>query len=432
MAKNSFKNRYIFQCYFILVILVSALSIPAWAEDSSSDSIQDRLGQLEREIAELKSKPPSEATAKENPNWYDYIVVGGYLDMSMTYNFQSPAIPAVGLAAVNSMRIFDTNAVGFRFHTFELTFEENQTYWPDWLGFRVDFDVGLDPPVYTSAGFFGADDVELQQAFIKLGAPWANGLKLQIGKWATLLGAEVIESKDNFNFSRSFMFGFAIPFTHLGVLATYPLIEDQLSVSVGIVNGWDRVNDTNSVPSYIGQIAYTPVEQFHFFVSGIAGPEDPFGFGNDSDYRGVIDLVAVIKPIPRLTFLLNYDWGRESGVIFQGFPFGPFRHAEWQGFSGIVAYDFTDWFQLAFRGEYFRDPDGYRTVGALQPAFPLGAFFNNHNLWETTLTSTFKIYKSLHLRLEYRHDQSSLPVFVKDVIAVDHQDTVSTEVFLSF
>ena len=41
----------------------------------------------------------------------------------------------------------------------------------------------------------------------------------------TPLGAEVIEPWANYNYSRSLLFSFAIPFTHTGVLATYPLTE---------------------------------------------------------------------------------------------------------------------------------------------------------------------------------------------------------------
>ena len=36
------------------------------------------------------------------------------------------------------------------------------------------------------------------------------------GKFVTPIGAEVIESQDNWNYTRSILFGYAIPFYHLG------------------------------------------------------------------------------------------------------------------------------------------------------------------------------------------------------------------------
>src|SRR5437773_172971 len=51
---------------------------------------------------------------------------------------------------------------------------------------------------------------------------WLADPKVQfdIGKFVTWNGAEVIESKDNWNYTRSIQFGFAIPFYHTGVRAT--------------------------------------------------------------------------------------------------------------------------------------------------------------------------------------------------------------------
>jgi hypothetical protein len=41
------------------------------------------------------------------------------------------------------------------------------------------------------------------------------------------------------------------PFTNTGGLATYP-ITDKLSVTGGLVLGWDNVADNNNSPSFMG------------------------------------------------------------------------------------------------------------------------------------------------------------------------------------
>ncbi len=43
-----------------------------------------------------------------------------------------------------------------------------------------------------------------------------RGLTLKGGKFVTLLGQKVIESPNNLNFSRGYLFGLAIPLTHTG------------------------------------------------------------------------------------------------------------------------------------------------------------------------------------------------------------------------
>ena len=53
------------------------------------------------------------------------------------------------------------------------------------------------------------------------GCPSRGGLTLKMGKFTTPMGFEVIEAPEQpAAVSRSFLFGYAIPFTHTGVLAT--------------------------------------------------------------------------------------------------------------------------------------------------------------------------------------------------------------------
>ena len=57
----------------------------------------------------------------------------------------------------------------------------------------------------------------MQQAYVSL---LTGKLQLDAGKFVTPLGAEVIESQDDWNYSRSILFGYAIPFYHAGMRAT--------------------------------------------------------------------------------------------------------------------------------------------------------------------------------------------------------------------
>ena len=56
----------------------------------------------------------------------------------------------------------------------------------------------------------------VEQAYVSYYAPVGKGLTIDFGKFVTPLGNEVIEAKDNWNYSRGILFGYAIPFYHVG------------------------------------------------------------------------------------------------------------------------------------------------------------------------------------------------------------------------
>ncbi len=244
---------------------------------------------------------------------------------------------------------------------------------------------------------FETNDFDVQQAYLQWAMPddgpsLLKGLSVKGGKFVTLLGAEVIEPWSNFNYSRSYLFSFAIPFSHTGALVSYPL-TDKISVTGGAVEGWDKVQSNNQGWTGIGNITYAVNDMLALSECGIWGPEQTGKTGNK---RGVSDFVATIKPTSALTLLLNYDYGKEDGAALNG------DAAFWQGFAAVANYNFTDRLSAAVRGEWFEDHGGSRT-GTMQ------------TLYEGTVTGKYLITQHLYGQLEYRHDESDKgDVFPKD------------------
>jgi hypothetical protein len=58
---------------------------------------------------------------------------------------------------------------------------------------------------------------DIEQSYLSYLAPMGRGLQIDVGKFVTQHGAEVIEAKDNWNYSRSLLFALAIPYYHMGV-----------------------------------------------------------------------------------------------------------------------------------------------------------------------------------------------------------------------
>jgi hypothetical protein len=409
------------------------------ADESFKDTIramQERIKQLEDEVQRLKNAPapaPAAQAAAAPDGLEDRlkkldgigllhgIKVGGMVYGSYNYNFNNPDTKD------NSLRVFDNRANNFTLDLAQLSVSKEEE---GGIGFKLLLDYGRTAKViasdWTGDGSFsnGTNNFEVEEAYVTYTAGIGKGLGLKAGKFVTLLGAEVIEAPLNYNISRSFLFGFAIPFTHTGLLFTYPFLE-QVSLSAGIVNGWDNVIDSNKGKSFLGNLTLKPLDILTFSLNGVYGAELPDQGGSK---RGVFDLVGTLNVNDNITFVTNFDYGTESETGLNG------KDADWYGIAGYLnisgAQFHPDWeaFSIAQRLEWFDDEDGVRT-GTKQ------------DLWEATTTLKYKITDNLHFRAEYRHDDSDKHVFARrrftvgdDVITtfVKGQDTLAAELAYLF
>ena len=385
---------------------VNAQELRNAEKDSEIKALKQQVDQNKKDLTSLPA--------------YDFlkdVKMSGYVDATMTETFENPA------DQFNRLRTFDTNSHSFNNEAFKLVLEK-ATSEESRAGFRVDIMGGRtgrllgfatrDTPVPTS----NLDDFELEQAYVTYKADVGNGLDLYGGKFVTLLGAEVLEGPLNWNISRSILFGFAIPFTHTGVRATYAF-NDKWNATFGVNNGWDNENDDNRSYSYEGRIGWIPNDKFSMYLNTIYGPEQIADNAND---RGVIDLVATWNATKKLTFMANFDWGQQQGVPVDVNGDGMIdttKNASWWGGAGYAKYAFTDRFSVAGRAEYFQDEEGFRT------GFP-------QNAWEFTVTPSFQVTPKLAARVEYRGDFSDAKFFLRGMDPVKHQNSILGEVYYMF
>jgi predicted porin len=244
------------------------------------------------------------------------------------------------------------------------------------------------------------ESFDITEAYISYTAPIGKGLRIDLGKMVTYFGAEVIEAVDNPNYSSSFLFNYAIPFTHTGVKASY-VFNDNVNASFHVVNGWDNATDNNTGKCFGTSINISAGDPFSAYINYMQGPE---GDNNNHDNRSLLDLVATIKPLKPLSIILNYDNGKQDNAGAAS--------AKWDGFAAIVKYDINDMYSLSLRGESFDDKDGTRVViGTPQ------------KLTEVTITPEIRLANGLIVRPEYRHDSSDKQSF--DNGTKKTQDTIA-------
>ena len=342
------------------------------------------------------------------PKWYDEIAVNAFVSLAYLYNSNRPA------TGVNSFRVFDFNDNSFNLDVAELVVQIAPSK-PNDAGFRVDFTAGNSIPQVAKSQDQTVSQFDLQQAFVSYIAPIGSGLRFDAGKYVTHLGYEVIEGYDGYNdnYSRSLLFGYAIPFTHTGVKASYTF-SSQVAAMVGVVNGWDLVRDNNKSKSIAAQLALTPVAPLTVLLNWIGGPELP---NNNHSRRNVFDLVATLKATKALTLGVNGDYGVEDGTS----AVVPGADAKWKGIAGYATLALTDKFSFALRGETLHDDGGVR--------FGTGA---KTTISEGTFTPAYKFTDHLLLRGEVRYDKANQPILTKRLGLSDKQTTVGANFIFAY
>ena len=425
--------------YWILAIaLFLGFATAGFADENEITVLKEQLDKLNKRIAELENQvkerptnivpagPASSANVVEGA--LSGIRLSGFVDTAYHWNFQNPGFTAPAGTTVDrnqSTGVFDTVADSFTLHAVEVAFEKPAPA-TGGVGFRTDLFYGQDAKVIASGGT-EVDDFDLQQAYVEARVPihalegnsfLGDSLYLRAGKYVTLAGAEVIEAKDNWNTTRSYMFGYEIPFTHTGVRAAYDLWGGKVTFTTGLNNGWDLVEDNNRYKTWEGQLAFKPSDKFLFTATTYIGPENLNQVGHK---RGLLDLVALWKTTDKLSLMANIDYAREGRAV--GGP-NPFKQADWDGYALYGRYQVTDKLAFATRGELFVDHDTFR-VGAGAVA---GGVARERTYWEWTYTGEYKLYDNLISRLEYRYDWSDTTIFEGE----SSQNTLSAQLIYNF
>ena len=316
-------------------------------------------------------------------------------------------------------RTFDYRKDSFSLHQVAVTL----AYQPkEGFGAFAHLIAGQDPDVFApyDSNPGAHSKFDFPHAYVQ----YATGALTVIGgRYVTLAGAETIDPRTNFNFSRSILFGFAIPFAHTGVRATVAA-SDQLTLVFGVTNGWDDLKDTNSAKTLELGVGYTPTKAVSIAAQGYFGRERVAGLvpTGQEGMRKLIDVAATWNVTDALSLVLNYDWGRQQGAAGSGLTAGNADTARWNGLAGYVNYQIDDHYRISLRAEYFDDKDAYRT-GYVQK-------------WkEGTLTFGYAPVKAFELRLEARYDKAGGNFFLRSPSITDvsnNQTSVAIEGLYKF
>ena len=327
--------------------------------------------------------------------------LSGLIDGYYSYNANRPGDAANGQA--NDLYNFNDKTDQFNLAEARLTLNHD----PDPVGAHVDLLFGRANTLVNGGSHDQGD--YLEQAFLSLKPPKAKGLELDFGKFVTFAVAEVIESKDDWNYSRGILFAWAIPYFHFGLRSTIPLSKTD-TFGVQVVNGWNNVTSNNGgVTIGINNSLVKP--KYTWNADVYTGPSN---YSTQKGYRNLFDTTLILTPNAKFNALINYDYGQNRDNAPSDTSLN-----HWQGVAFAAKGQVTGASALVGRFEYFKDYNGYSTGTAQE-------------LKEFTGTYEYKWAEGLLTRVEYRRDWSDQPFFHKgDANMVDAQSTV-TVAFVAF
>ena len=368
----------------------------------------------------IAQQPAAPAEAKDQGLKLGIFDVSGYVDISANrLSRRNVFITTPAGTGGGPSRVFDLHRDGLALHQLAATLANQPK---EGLGGLVNVTVGRDADVIApykttppkgnlcnvATGFDAngntckRDHFDITQAFLQ----YATGSWTFIGgKYVTLAGAEVINTPTNTNFSRSILFGYAIPFSHTGLRATYAF-SDTFSLTGGVNQGWDDIKDTNSAKTGEIGLLWSPSKMVTLGAQTYFGKERAAGLTKTElpaarrleGQRKLLDVVLTINATEKLTFVLNYDNASQANTVNET-PAPGATTSKWDGFAGYANYQFNDQWRLSFRTESFNDKHGYRT-GVVQK-------------WkENTLTVAWLPTKPIELRAEVRRDRSNVASFL--------------------
>jgi len=313
------------------------------------------------------------------------ITWNAFIDAYYSRNFNDPS------SRTNQLRNFDINENQIALSLADLTIQKQAQP----VGFKVELGFGPTSDLVNVASTFGTASPTLanvMQAYGTVIVPIGAGLTVDAGKFVTHMGNEVIVSQGNWNYSRSYLFAYAIPYYHTGVRLTYPVMSN-LTAALHIVNGWNSVIDNNKFLSLGATLNYAVTPTTDIVFNGMWGHENLTVA--ETGARDVYDFIVTQQLSDAFTLAANADYG-QAGTIG--------GLALWKGIALYGRYALSSKSALALRGEVYYDPSfgGYTT----------GAGFAKATFQEYTLTYEYHPYDPLLIRIEGRDDLANGNSFV--------------------
>lgn len=290
------------------------------------------------------------------------------------------------LGAINDPFFTHKNGDSFQLDQLWLTLDKAPTE-ESRAGFHADFVWGETANSQSSGT---RDPGLLYTGYVSYLAPIGNGVRIDAGKLATVLGAEVLQTNVNLNITEGVVFQKLQPFTHSGIAASTDL-TDNVGLVLGVVN---EVYRDTSVSVDRDKAGYAQLrfagDKMGINVGAIVG-QDPTAStcdtSEDDCNTSVFDITATFTPTDNFTAWINFDWVRTFGKDV--------NEADKYGIAAAGRLGITDSTGIGGRFEYLQQDDANFGV----------SFEDDQKYITATATIDHALTEGLVIRGELRYDR---------------------------
>ncbi len=302
--------------------------------------------------------------------------VSGMIDGYYSLGFNHP------VGHVSGLRNFDDKANQIELNMAALTLD----YGPKPVGFHVDVGVGRTFDIISATEKDVSAMRFFKQAYLDVKPASWKGLELDFGRFVTSASAEVIETPNNWNYSRSLLYVWCTPYYHFGFRATAPAGK-QFTAGFQLVSGWNNIV-TGATFRTVGLTGSWAVSKKATWTNTYyGGPDENQG---NRGIRHLYDSVLLLTPSDKTSVYINLDYLHNSPKYSPSYQV--------YGIAGAAKFQLTKKFALSPRAEWMSDKGG-------------GATGVGQQVKEVTLTGIYAFMDRLSGWLEFRKDWSNQPFF---------------------
>ena len=264
-----------------------------------------------------------------------------------------------------------------------------ESRWGIELGVQGGVDVkGLKPP--DDEAISGAD---FWRSLYKANASYlfdvGKGLELTGGLMFSNIAYESFHAINNPNYTRGYITDY-VPYFYFGINnEPYP-VSETVDLAFYAVGGWNYLTNPNNAPSFSMQMNWKRSEKFRFTQNLYYGPEQ-----EDTSlkyWRFFSDSILEWRCDPFLV-AMSFDFGVERQSTLMGQP-----RQYWLAGALWAQWQISEPLSLAFRPEFYYDPDGVSTGAEQFIQAYTGTAKYTFNPWEG---------HTIAACLEYRFDRST-------------------------
>ena len=300
----------------------------------------------------------------------------------------------------NSGRLNDSIHNSFTTNLVELSVNGQAT---QEVGYTVEAGYGdLNDSVY---GDDSNRDI-LNQAYLTLNLPALNNVTIEVGRFYSHMGLERLKASQNWNFSHSLTYKYALPQWHEGARARL-INKKDFSLTGYIYNGWNSEDDENDSKTLGLKAQFTPSEKLQLTYNLITGAER----GTDeSDYRTVHNLIGEYAAASKTALSAEFTLGTEKRAELSD---NSNRSSDWMALALSAKHFMSEKAFIAGRLEHFDDENASRFQSGVADV----------KITSLTATYGYQHSKELMTKVELRHDDADENVIREDANGTDDSQT---------